>query len=139
MAEEDVWESDVGFWKEGRVPFSLSEEIEFVLLAPRVIPARPSAGFRDLELVLGRRVLRLSSSKHDVQPAGRASVTIKGVGPCFSQKTARHKIDDMIGYMIPSTLVLLCETRKSCDRVGVVSQSTAAPTCEKKVKSSTFS
>jgi hypothetical protein len=60
---------------------ALSEEMELVLLAPRVMPAKLSAGFKDLELVLGLRVLRRSSSKHDVQPVGSASVTITGVGP----------------------------------------------------------
>lgn len=89
MAEEEACDRAGEFANEGRVP-AFSEDIEFVLLAPRVIPAKPSAGFKDLELVLGRRVLRLSSSKHDVQPAGSASVTISGVGPWVSQKCARH-------------------------------------------------
>jgi hypothetical protein len=52
-----------------------------VLLAPLDIPASPSAGFRDRKLELGRLVLKTSSSKHDAQPTGSPSVTIKGVGP----------------------------------------------------------
>ena len=64
-------------------PFSLSEDDELVLLVPRAIPADPSAGLTDLELalVLGLLVLKLSSSKHDVQLTGNPSVTISGVGP----------------------------------------------------------
>ena len=59
----------------------MSEDEEFVLFADLAIAAKPSAGFKERELELGRRVLKLSSSKHDVHPTGRPSVTIKGVGP----------------------------------------------------------
>lgn len=65
-------------------PFSLSEEEEFVLLAFRRTPARPSGGLRDRDPVLGLLVVS-SSSKHDIHPTGRPSVTISGVGPCVSQ------------------------------------------------------
>jgi hypothetical protein len=65
-------------------PFSLSEEEEFVLLTLRRTPARPTEGLRDREPVLGLLVVS-SSSKHDVHPTGRPSVTINGVGPCVSQ------------------------------------------------------
>jgi len=51
----------------------------------RAIPARPSEGFRDRELVLGLRRAMGSDSKHVEQPTGRPSVTISGVGPCVSQ------------------------------------------------------
>ena len=65
-------------------PFSWSEDAEVVLLLRRAMPARPSEGLREREPVLGRRVLK-PSSKHDVQPTGRPSVTINGVGPWVSQ------------------------------------------------------
>jgi hypothetical protein len=65
--------------------FSLSDDDELVLLAPRDIPADPSVGLTDRELVLGRLVLKLSSSKQDVQLTAKPSVTISGVGPCVSQ------------------------------------------------------
>lgn len=59
----------------------MSEELELVLLPPLTIPASPSEGLRDRELVLGRRVLSASSSKQEVHPTGNPSVTISGVGP----------------------------------------------------------
>jgi len=78
MAEDEG--SDLVAWLYV-VPFSLSELEELALLPPRDVLSKLSAGFSDLELVLGRLVLDLSSSEHDVQPTGRPSVTINGVGP----------------------------------------------------------
>lgn len=53
-AEEEVVD---GFWRAAKSPLPLgtSEEVEFVLIEGRVIAARPSAGFRDRELLLGLR------------------------------------------------------------------------------------
>lgn len=58
----------------------LSAAIAVFRFAPRVTAASPSAGFSDLEL-LGRRAPTPWLSKHDVQPTGKPSVTISGVGP----------------------------------------------------------
>lgn len=71
-------------WIPTLAPFSWSEDVEVVLLPRLVMLSRPSEGLRDREPELGRRVLT-PSSKHDVQPAGRPSVTINGVGPWVSQ------------------------------------------------------
>lgn len=72
----------VWLWKAERCdPFSLSEDEEFALLAPRPRPAKLSTRADKCELVLGRLVLWVPSSKHDEQSTGRPSVTINGVGP----------------------------------------------------------
>lgn len=82
IADCVVWDLEAWLCSAARcAPFDRSEELELVLLPLLTMPASPSEGFRDRELVLGRRVLRVSSSKHDVHPTGNPSVTINGVGP----------------------------------------------------------
>lgn len=72
----------VWLWKADRCDASsLSEDEEFALLAPRPRPVKLSMRADRRELVLGRLVLLVSSSKHDVQSTRRPSVTINGVGP----------------------------------------------------------
>ena len=71
-------------WMPSLAPFSCSEDAEAVRLPRWAMPARPSEGLREREPVLGLRV-SITSSKHDVQPTGRPSVTINGVGPWVSQ------------------------------------------------------
>lgn len=61
-------------------PFSLSEEEEFARLAFRITLAAVSESLCDRDPVLGLLVL-WSSSKQEVHPTGRPSVTINGVGP----------------------------------------------------------
>lgn len=83
IAELDVGDLDAWLGKAACAPFSPSEDDELVLPALRAIPTNPSAGLTDrqLALVLGLLVPKLSSSKHDVQLTGNPSVTISGVGP----------------------------------------------------------
>lgn len=74
--------AEEGFWRTVKSPLTrgTSEEFELVLIEGRVIDARLSAGFRDLEL-LGRRVLILPSSKHNEHPTGIGSQQSNEMGP----------------------------------------------------------
>jgi len=63
IADCVVWALGLWLCSDARCdPFDMSEELELALLPPLTIPASPSEGFKDRELVLGRRVLRASSS-----------------------------------------------------------------------------
>jgi hypothetical protein len=83
-AEGDVGDLIPAVWRPSLAPFSWSDEPDVVLLLRRAMPARPSEGLSEREPVLRRRALK-PSSKQEVQPTGRPSVTINGVGPWVSQ------------------------------------------------------